>query len=166
MKISQQWTLDSSPDDVYADAIEPAYQDEICDEAGALSRHCEVAEKGAGHTVTVQRIMPSGDVPDLVKKIVGDTVDVTQVIIWGERRTDGSREGLLDVGFKGQPITMKGTTTLSADGAGTRVDVTADLKAKIPLVGGKIEKMSAPEIIKAIDAERIVGERHATTRHS
>ncbi|MFC6703837.1 DUF2505 domain-containing protein [Flexivirga alba] len=161
MKISQQWTLNSTPDEVYANSIDPAYQDEICVEAGALSYHSEVAEKSAGHTVTVQRIMPSGDVPDLVKKIVGDKVDVTQVITWGERQADGSREGTLDIAFKGQPISMKGTASLSPDGDGTKVDVTADLKAKIPIVGGKIEKMSAPEIIKAIGAEERVGKRHA-----
>lgn len=164
MKISQQWTLNSTPDEVYADSIDPAYQDEICEEAGAFSHHSEVAEGGAGHTVTVQRVMPSGDVPDLVKKIVGDKVDVTQVITWGERQADGSREATLDVSFKGQPIGMKGTTSLSPDGDGTLVKVTADLKAKIPIVGGKVEKMSAPEVIKAMGAEERVGKRRAETR--
>lgn len=164
MEISQQWTLNSTPDEVYANTIDPAYQDEICEEAGALSYRSEVVQKGAGHLVTVQRVMPSGDVPDLVKKIVGDKVDVTQVITWGERQADGSRQGTLDVGFKGQPISMKGTTSLTPHGDGTLVQVTADLKAKIPLVGGKVEKMSAPEIIKAMGAEETVGRRRADVR--
>ncbi len=161
MKISQQWTLNSTPDEVYALSIDPAYQDEICEEAGALSHQSTVTEKGEGHEIRVQRVMPSGDVPDLLKKIVGDKVDVTQVITWGARQADGGRKGTLDIILKGQPIGMQGTTSLSPDGAGTKVDVTADLKAKIPLVGGKIEKMSAPEIIKAIGAEERVGKRHA-----
>lgn len=163
MKISQQWTLPTTPDEVYALSIDPAYQDEICEEAGALSHQSTVTEKGAGHEVRVQRIMPSGDVPDLVKKIVGDKVDVTQVITWGARQADGSREGTLDIGFKGQPITMKGTASIAPDGDGTRIAVDADLKAKIPLVGGKVEKLSAPEIIKAIGAEETVGMRHASS---
>ncbi|HWC23022.1 MAG TPA: DUF2505 domain-containing protein [Flexivirga sp.] len=163
MKISQQWTLPTTPDEVYALSVDPAYQDEICEEAGALSHQSTVTEKGAGHEVRVQRIMPSGDVPDLVKKIVGDKVDVTQVITWGARQADGSREGTLDIGFKGQPITMKGTASIAPDGDGTRIAVDADLKAKIPLVGGKVEKLSAPEIIKAIGAEETVGMRHASS---
>lgn len=163
MKISKQWTLPATPDEVYELSIDPTYQDEICEEAGALSHQSTVAETGAGHEVKVQRVMPSGDVPDLVKKLVGDKVDVTQVITWGARQSDGSREGVLDVSIKGQPITMKGTTTITPDGDGTAVDVTADLKAKLPLVGGRIEKLTAPEIIKAIGAEETVGMRHASS---
>lgn len=162
MKISKQWTLPATPDEVYALSIDPAYQDEICVEAGALSHQSTVTEQGPGHAVTVQRIMSSGDVPDLVKKIVGDKVDVTQVVTWGARQADGSREGTLEVSFKGQPISMKGTTSLRPDGDGTAVDVAADLKAKIPVVGGKVEKMSAPEIIKAIGAEETVGVRRTS----
>ncbi|GGB44505.1 hypothetical protein GCM10011492_39490 [Flexivirga endophytica] len=161
MKISKQWTLPATPDEVYALSIDPAYQEEICEEAGALSHQSTVTEKGSGHEVKVQRVMTSGDVPDLVKKIVGDKVDVTQVITWGARQADGSRQGTLDVAFKGKPITMKGTTSLTPDGDGTAVDVTAEFKAKVPVVGGKVEKMSAPEIIKAIGAEETVGMRHA-----
>ena len=163
MKISQKWTLPATPDEVYALSIDPAYQEEICEEAGALSHQSTVTEQGSGHEVKVQRVMPSGDVPDLVKKLVGDKVDVTQVIAWGARQADGSREGTLDVSIKGQPISMKGITSISPDGDGTAVDVSADLKAKIPLVGGKIEKMTAPEIIKAIAAEETVGMRHASS---
>lgn len=163
MKISKQWTLPATPDEVYALSIDPEYQEEICEEAGALSHRSTVTEQGPGHEVKVQRVMPSGDVPDLLKKLVGDTVDVTQIITWGARQADGSRDGTLDVSIKGQPINMKGTTSLRPDGDGTAVDVSADLKAKIPLVGGKIEKLSAPEIIKAIGAEETVGMRHASS---
>lgn len=156
MEISESWTLKSTPDEAYVDATDPAYQDEICQRAGALSHQSSVASHGDGHEVTVQRIMPSGDVPDLVKKVVGDKVDVTQVITWGARQPDGSRHGTLDVTFKGQPITMRGNTSITPEGSGSRVQVSADLKAKIPLIGGKIEKMSSPEIRKAIHAEEAV----------
>lgn len=162
MKISKKWTLPATPDDVYELSVDPAYQEEICEEAGALSHQSTVVETDSGHEVTVQRVMPSGDVPDLVKKVVGDKVDVTQVITWGARQADGSREGTLEVSFKGQPISLKGTASLTPDGDGTSVAVEGDLKAKIPLVGGKIEKLSAPEFIKAIGAEETVGMRRTS----
>ncbi|NNG37760.1 DUF2505 domain-containing protein [Flexivirga sp. ID2601S] len=165
MDISLNWTLKSDPDEVYDDAIKTEYQDDICQNAGALSYNSSVVEKGPGHQVTVQRVMPSGDVPDLLKKLVGDKVDVTQVITWGERQADGSRTGTVEVTMKGQPITMKGTTSIAPEGTGSRVGVKADLKAKLPLIGGKIEKMAAPEILNAIKAEEETSHQWDDRKH-
>lgn len=153
MKIELSWSLKSNPEQVYEDAIDTDYQDDKCRAAGALEFSSRVEPTAEGHKVVVQRLMPSGSVPELVKKVVGDKVDVTETIDWGPAQADGSRTGQLDVAMKGQPITMKGITYIRPEGGGTRVGVEADLKAKIPVVGGKIEKLGSPEIIKAIEAE-------------
>lgn len=164
MQITHTWTVTSTPDQTYEDTINVAYQDAKCEAAGAITYDCAVEAKGDGHVITVNRVMSSGSVPDLVKKVVGDKVDVVEVVTWGAPKDDGSRDGAIDVSFKGQPISMKGTAKIAADGAGSRVSVDLDLKAKIPLVGGKIEKMSGPEILAALKSEESVsrewGSRH------
>ena len=153
MQITHSWTVTTDPDQAYADTTQVEFQNDKCEEAGALKFECEVTEQDGGHVVTVKRLMPSGDVPDLVKKIVGDKVDIVEVVTWGARESDGSRHGVLDVAFKGQPISLKGTTRIEPDGTGSKVTVEADLKAKIPVVGGKIEKISGPEVLKSLQAE-------------
>lgn len=165
MKIELSWSLTSTPDEVYQDATNPQYQDDKCKAAGAISYSSAVTENGVGHTSTVQRLMPSGEVPELVKRVVGDKVDVVETITWGPRQADGSRKGDLTVDMKGQPISMKGFTFIKPNGDGTTVGIDADLKAKIPVIGGKIEKMGAPEIIKAIKAEESTAHEWDARRH-
>ena len=46
---------------------------------------------------------------------------------------------------------------LFCGGLGTRIDLDGDLKAKIPLLGGKIEKAAEGPILGAIEKEQEVG---------
>ncbi len=154
MEITVSRTLRSTPDEVYEDAITTKYQDDKCAAAGALSFATHVEEGADGtHTTTAQRVMSSGNVPDLIKRLLGETVDVTETITWGPRDDDGGRRGDLDVTIKGQPITMTGHTYVRPHGAGSEIGLVADLTAKIPIVGGRIERAVAPEVLKAIAAE-------------
>ena len=52
---------------------------------------------------------------------------------------------------------MNGTVRLGPAGSGTRIDVDGDLKAKIPLLGGKVEKAAEGPILGAIEKEQEVG---------
>ncbi|AKU15861.1 DUF2505 domain-containing protein [Luteipulveratus mongoliensis] len=164
MQITITWIVPSTADQTYANVTQVAYLDEKCEAAGALSFENRVTEKDGGHVVTIQRQMPSGGVPALVKKIVGDKVDVFETFAWGPRQADGGRRAALHVQFKGQPITMKGTSTIVPDGTGSRYTLDAALKAKIPIIGRTIEKMGSPEIIKAIEAEEGVSREWASGR--
>ena len=60
-------------------------------------------------------------------------------------------------GIGDAPISMNGTMKLAPSAVGTRIDIDGDLKATIPLIGGKIEKAAAPSIIKAMDKEQQTG---------
>ena len=67
------------------------------------------------------------------------------------------------------PPTMHGTLLLEPGGPGTLEHIEADLKAKVPLIGGKLEKAAASPIQEAIDIEadrprvasRLTAPRHA-----
>lgn len=166
MEIKASWTLRSTPDEVYEDAITTTYQDQKCASAGALDFTTHVEERGAGtHTTIAQRVMSSGEVPELVKKLLGETVDVTETIAWGPRDEDGGRRGELGVTFKGQPITMTGHTFIRPHGAGSEVGLIADLTARIPIIGARIERLGAPEILKAIKAEEQTAAQWDQRRH-
>jgi hypothetical protein len=52
---------------------------------------------------------------------------------------------------------MKGTITLSPDGAGTHESVDAEIKVHIPLIGGKLEKLIADLLEAALKSEQRVG---------
>ena len=53
----------------------------------------------------------------------------------------------------GVPVALGGTLALAPGGPGSIEHLDADLKAKIPLIGGKIEKAAAKPIRESIDIE-------------
>ena len=59
----------------------------------------------------------------------------------------------------GAPIALKGTLMLAPGQGGTVETLEAELKAKVPLIGGKIEKAAAPPIEEAIDIEATTAQK-------
>jgi hypothetical protein len=82
--------------------------------------------------------------------------------VWSPPAADGSRDATVDVRFAGAPIEMHGTIALRpdrADGENAVARLQADLKASIPLIGGRIEKACAQAVLAAVKVEeRTAGE--------
>jgi hypothetical protein len=55
---------------------------------------------------------------------------------------------------------MSGTIRLEPDGTGTREVVELDIKVKVPLIGGKLEKLMADKVTAGMDAEHRAGTAH------
>jgi hypothetical protein len=88
-------------------------------------------------TVTTRRQLPVEYIPAAARSFVGDGV-VTQIDLWpldGDDPVDGSWTARLD----GAPASMGGGYTIQGTDDGCLLTVTAQVKVKIPLVGGKIE---------------------------
>ena len=138
---------DAPPDRVFAMLCDPAWRERVCRESRAVRWDVTVDAGGDGARVTVVRVLPAR-VPDLVKSMVGETIETVQTEQWGPAGADGSRRGDFHVQIKGQPATATGEVRLQPHGAGTRETVVGDVRVKIPFIGKRIE----PEIAKAIRA--------------
>ena len=57
---------------------------------------------------------------------------------------------------------MRGTIRLEPDGAGTREVVELEIKVKVPLIGGKLEKLMAAKVTAGMDAEHQAGIAYLT----
>ena len=62
------------------------------------------------------------------------------------------------VELAGAPIDLAGTLSLAPTGRGSVETVDGDLKARVPLLGGQIEKAAAPALESAIRVERETGQ--------
>ena len=105
--------------------------------------------------ITTERILPSDGLPDFAKSMVGETLKVTETQDWGPASADGSRRGTVEMAVAGAPIALNGTLAIAPGGPGAVEKLDAELKARIPLIGGKIEKAAAPPIEEAIDIEAL-----------
>ena len=157
MKISETITYAAPPETVYAMVSDVAFQERKCVEAGAHRHEAAVSPAGDGTRVVTKRDLPADDLPDFARSIVGSTLSVTETYEWGGAAGDGSRSGTLTVEVAGAPVAMRSTIRLARSGSGTQITIDGDLKASIPLFGGKVEKAAAPAVIDAIRSEQRTG---------
>ena len=72
---------------------------------------------------------------------------------WIRTPTCASRTSAVDIHIKGAPLTVKGRIRLEPQGDRTVEVIEAELKANVPLIGGKLERAAADPINAAIEIE-------------
>ena len=153
MKIATTMEYAATPQEVFAVLTDQAFQEAKCAATAAIKYTASVKESGGGAVITTERILPADDLPDFAKNMVGETLKVVETQTWGAATADGSRTGTVEMSVSGVPVALNGTLALAPGGPGSIEHLDAELKAKIPLIGGKIEKAAAPPIEEAIDIE-------------
>jgi hypothetical protein len=134
------------------------FQERKCAATGALSHEVEVEEYDDGSAVIrTRRTMPTDQVPDFVRTFVGSALDVVQVDDWGPAGPDGARDGTAVVEIQGAPVRFAGSLTLRPAPTGSLETIDGDVKASVPLVGGRIEKALEPALRAAIKVEQREG---------
>lgn len=158
MKISATFDYAATPHDVFAMLIDEDFQARKCVATGALSHSVSVSAQGDRTVIVSNRELPTDGFPDFVKSLVGATLAVTETQDWGPAGPDGARQGRLTVDIAGAPLDLAGTLSLAPAAQGSVETVDGDLKARIPLLGSKIERAAAPAIESAMRAERETGQ--------
>ena len=154
MRLTTREELDGTVDEVHALLTDQAFQEAKCaatTDGGATS--VDITRNAGGQRVRTTRELPSDGLPDVARSFVGDHLTVIEVQDWSGPAADGSRESALDIHVKGAPLTIKGTLRLEPSGAGTAEVLDAELKANVPLIGGRLEKAAAAPINTAIEIE-------------
>ncbi|MBB2890767.1 DUF2505 domain-containing protein [Flexivirga oryzae] len=160
MKIQEKWTYDAPADRVLQMVLDPKFQEAKCAAAAALTYSASVEEQPSGHVVKTEREMSTDGFPDNVARLVGKTLQIIETQRWGEPAEDGSCTADLDVSISGLPIRYTGTIELTANGDTTGMNVQGDLRANIPLFGGKIESAAAPGISSGVRIEAETGQKY------
>lgn len=153
MNIESQISYATDATNVSAMTFDRDFQARKCQATGALDYTVDVTATDDKTVVTTTRDLPTDDFPDFVRSMVGQRLKVTEVDTWGPPAQDGSRSGIVLVTVAGAPIRFDGTLTLAPVEGGACALLRGDLKASVPLFGGKIEQTAAPAITAAMTAE-------------
>jgi len=164
MKISAVIEYQSTAHEVFAMLADEDFQNRKCAATGARRYTVSVKEQGERTVIVNTRDMATEQFPSFVKGMVGDTLAVRETQDWGPAGHDGARTGRLTVDIAGAPIDLKASLSLAPDGAGSVENIDGDLKAKVPMMGSKIEKAAAPAIQSAIRVESETGKAWLATR--
>ncbi|HEY8790108.1 MAG TPA: DUF2505 domain-containing protein [Actinopolymorphaceae bacterium] len=166
MDLHREMSYPAPLDRVVAMMIDPEFQRQRCESQHALDHTVRVEPEGATYatprlTVTTRRRLPTDQIPDFVRKFVGATIQLEEIITWlpGDA---GSRTAEVRLSVAGAPVTMSGRYTFTADGAGTREVADGTVKASIPFLGGKVEEAVLPVILAGLAAEEKLGAAYLT----
>ncbi len=156
MDLRTELRFDTDPATVFAMFTDEAYLARKAEATGAVRHEASVTNDGDRVTVRLLRVMPP-DVPDFLRRFVGETIDLDQRDVWEAASPDGSRSGSIRIDLGGAPVNLTGGMTLVGSATGTVTTVDATVKASIPLVGGRIEKAVHDAVVHAARIEEQVG---------
>jgi uncharacterized protein YndB with AHSA1/START domain len=152
MEFRTELSYDASPDEVFAMLSDPAFREQVAEAQEVVSVDVRLTPTDDGFTLIIDQVQNTKDLPAIAKKIAGDA---TQAVITEEWSSHTS--GSISITAPGKPTAASGTITLAPDGDGTVEIVELDVKVKVPLVGGKLERLMADTIESGFRVEHTVG---------
>lgn len=157
MRLDVPMSYPAAPQAVVAMLVDRAYQERKC--AALDARHVRITSQpdSATPTVVADRVMPAYGAPDVIRAMIPSGIRVVETVSWAPAATDGSRTAAIRIDFPHHPLTLRGTLSLVGAGESTRATVAGRLRAAVPFVAGRIERMAAKLVVQAITIEHGVG---------
>ncbi|MGY2702173.1 MULTISPECIES: DUF2505 domain-containing protein [unclassified Nocardioides] len=152
MKFRHELRYHASPADVFEMLADPAFREAACAAQDVISAEVQVVREGNGFRLTIDQEQRTDDLPGFARTFAGDSTRAIQREEWAD-----STGGTLRIDAPGKPSEVKGTITLRPEGSGTVEIVELELRIKVPLIGGKLEKLLAERVAAGMDAEHGVG---------
>ena len=154
-KIQEELHYDRAPRELFAPISSGAFQLEIISHLGGKDAELveqTVTAEGGVKVVTRQRT--GIELPGFAKKLIPASTSITQTYVWEPAREDGTREGTWSAEIKGAPVSMGGPTELRATGSGSMHVFGGEVKASVPLVGGKLESFALDSLRRDLTRAR------------
>ncbi|MBF4162357.1 DUF2505 domain-containing protein [Nocardioides acrostichi] len=153
MQLTHEMPLDAAPDAVFAMLSDPAYRERVLESGGVVSHETTLEPRGAGFHLVMDQVQNTAGLPAIAQKIAGETTHVILTEEW-----DDAHSGTWHLDTPGKPVTTSGTVRIEARGAASVVVHDLELKVKVPVVGGKLEKLMAQNLTDGLDGEQHVAE--------
>ena len=153
MKFRHELRYDAPPAQVFEMLADPAFRQQVAEAMDVISADVELARAGSGFTLTVDQMQRTDDLPGFARTFAGDSTQAIQRETWSD-----AHGGDLTIEAPGKPTSIAGTIRLEPTGAGTTEVVELEIKVKVPLVGGKLEKLMAEKVRAGMDTEYQVGQ--------
>ncbi|MBB2996006.1 DUF2505 domain-containing protein [Paeniglutamicibacter cryotolerans] len=151
MALNASTDLSYSPAEVLATLTDRGFAEHITAIVGGTLKEFTLSGDTSGaFELSTVRAVPTDRAPEMARKFVGATVDVTQKESWSAPGTDGSRSAQVAVTVAGIPVNVAATQRVDATDAGSRLTLDGQVTSSIPFLGGKIASAAEPFISKAL----------------
>ncbi len=153
MRFDSTADYDAPADAVFAIMSQTAFQDEKVAVTSDLGGPTQVTQRGDRTVIRTERAYSSSVLPEVARRFVGERFTIVEEQNWGPANEAGDRTGRLEMHISGQLLTLVADLALRTTATGSHTSVSGELKARIPLIGGKIESAAAPLIKDGVQAE-------------
>jgi hypothetical protein len=136
--MSLEFTFNHSADDVFDLFCDPDFLVERSMALGEISADAEVDEDDAGKITIIMRREVKQELPAFLAKLFNPQQSITMTDEW--RLVGNNYVGKGEFLVQGQPVNVKTEMTLKPKGDGCVFSIKYKPTAKIPLIGGKVEK--------------------------
>jgi len=154
-------TFPAPPATVYSTLVDEAFLTErlrsIGGKGAKLLAH---ARSGPGVAFRMRQGVDAARLPGAVRSILNGDLVVERE----ERWTSEDLAALSKVTISGMPGEIRGRSRIAAQGTGSALVVTAQVKVNIPLIGGKLERVVADQVEKLLAAEAEFAEKWLAER--
>ena len=110
------------------------------------------ARRVTASRVRIDQVQPTEGVPGFAKKFAGETTRAVQTEEWAS-----PAGGTITIETPGKPTSINGTLSLAETGGVTTETMDAEVKVKVPLIGGKLESLMADLVPQGMDKEQAAG---------
>ncbi len=152
MQLRHEVTYDAPLAEVFAMLSDPAFRQAAAEAMGVISADVSITPQGDGISVRIDQVQATEGIPGFAKRFAGDTTRAVQVEDWSSRTG-----GTISIETPGKPTSIKGTLTLAESGGRTTETLEAEVKVKVPLIGGKLESLMGDLVVKGMDKEHATG---------
>lgn len=154
MELRHEVTYAASAAEVFAMLADPAFRRKSAAAMGVVSADVSItpAAIGEGMRVQIDQVQPTTGVPGFAKKFAGKTTRAVQVEEWST-----ARQATISIETPGKPTSITGTLVLEESGDVTAETMRAQVKVKVPLIGGRLERLMADLVAAGMDKEHAVG---------
>jgi uncharacterized protein YndB with AHSA1/START domain len=152
MLLRHEISYDAPLAEVFAMLSDPGFRQASADAMGVLSADVTITANGEGISVLIDQVQPTEGIPGFAKKFAGETTRAVQTEEWGS-----PAGGTITIETPGKPTSIKGTLSLEESGGRTTETLEAEVKVKVPLIGGKLESLMADLVASGMDKEQAAG---------
>jgi len=152
MKFRHELSYDAPPAKVFEMLADPDFREQACAAMEVISADVQLDRDGEGFNLVIDQQQNTKDLPGFARTFAGESTQAIQREVWL-----GPTTGNLSIESPGKPASASGTIRLEEDGSGTREVVELEIKVKVPLIGGKLEKLMAEKVAAGMDVERTIG---------
>ena len=148
--MSLEFTFSHSVDDVFELFCDPDFLVERSMALGELSADAEIEDEGSKVTITMRREV-TRDLPKMLAKVFDPKQVLNMTEEW--QQIGEAFIGKSEFTVEGQPVEIKTEMTLKPTEGGCVFNINYKAKAKIPLVGGKVEKFIISNCVEGTQKE-------------